>query len=192
MIDKEKHNDKTYPYIVMEYMKGGTLADVLLPGKPMSFIDSFKVMQDLCSALIYAHQQRVVHCDIKPSNIFYDKKKDAWKLGDFGLAKIIQKSEVRSRSGTLIYMAPEVRDKKKTSRKSDVYSLGTVFKEMFTGDPTGDLTKLERKRKRVEPTMLRKLTDLIKKMTSVNPDERPSLKEVWEVVSWSSKTFLQP
>jgi tRNA A-37 threonylcarbamoyl transferase component Bud32 len=187
-VGKETYHGKIYPYIVMEYMKGGTLEDRLLPGKPMSFFDCIKVMQDICSALTYAHQREVIHCDVKPSNIFYDSEKDTWKLGDFGLAKITQKGEVSSRSGTFMYMAPEVKEGK-TSKKSDIYSLGAVFREMLTGDPRGDVSRLDKTSKRANREILQKLSNVIEKMTSANPAERPSLKEVWEIVKWSSSTW---
>lgn len=185
---KEKFAGKEYPYIVMEYMAQGTLEDAFLPGKPMNLIDSLNVMRDLCSALIYAHQQNVVHCDIKPSNVFYDKERDAWKLGDFGLAKIIQKSEMAYVGGTPTYMAPEVR-KGEITKKSDVYSLGVVFKEILTGHPRGDLSLLERKYKKLDSSRLHKLTDLIEKMTNSNPSRRPRLKDVSKVVKWSVTWF---
>lgn len=185
-VDKETWTDQAYPYIIMEYMDGGTLQDRLIPSKPMSMIDSMKIMPDICAALICTHQQKVFHCDVKPSNIFYDEKKDLWKLGDFGLAKIVQKSEVSPTSlGTLSYIAPEVFEGKIVG-KSDVYSLGLVFREMLTGNPKGDLSKLESRYKRTDRAKLGKMIDLVERMTNRSLKKRPNLAEVYKTVRWSA------
>ena len=185
-VNKEIWADQAYPYIIMEYMDGGTLRNRIISGKPMSLIESMKIMIDICAALVFAHQQKVFHCDIKPSNIFYDQKKDSWKLGDFGLAKIVQKSEVSPTSlGTLAYVAPEV-FKGKIIGKSDVYSLGLVFREILTGNSKGDLSKLESQYKRTDPAKLRKIIDLVERMTSRSFNKRPNLAEVYKTVRWSA------
>lgn len=184
-VDKEKWAGEAYPYIIMEYMDGGTLKDRLIPGKPMGIIESIKVMQDISTALIYSHQQKVFHCDIKPSNIFFDEEENLWKLGDFGLAKIVQRSEVPADNlPALAYIAPEVFDGKIVG-KSDVYSLGLVYRELLTGNPKGDLSKLESQYSRTDRAKLRKIIDLVQRMTSRSLNKRPSLAEVYDVVRWT-------
>jgi len=187
---KEKYAGKEYPYIVMEYVKGGNLEDKLQPGKPMNFIECIKVMRDVCLALIYAHQHNIIHCDIKPSNILYGSQEDIWKLGDFGLAKIATKSEILSPGGTWWYMAPEAKEGK-VSIESDIYSLGLVFREMLTGSISGDLIKIKRLQvhgKPLDSEFAQKLIDVIQRMLS-KPSERPNIQEVYNIIKWE-KTGL--
>jgi len=181
LVDKEEFAGKAYPYIIMEYMEGGSLADDASLGKPRIFAKCINVIHDICSALVYAHQQGIVHCDVNPSNIFHDTKTDKWKLGDFNMAKIAFKGKVTLRRGAPWYAAPELR-KGKGSYKSDVYSLGVVFRELLTGDPRGDLTILERIHRGVGSDVLRKITRLIDEMTSFDPAERPSMQEVLKII----------
>ncbi|MEM3765819.1 MAG: protein kinase [Candidatus Bathyarchaeia archaeon] len=185
----EKYAGKEYPYIVMEYMSGGSLEDWLQPGKPMNFIQCLDVIRDISLTLMCIHQLDFAHFDIKPSNILYDKEKSRWKLSDFGSAKIA-KGEISSEPGTREYMAPEAMEGK-VSKKSDIYSLGLVFREMLTGDRKGDLRKIERLQvggKTLDSELARKLIDLIQRMLST-PNERPSIQEVYNVIKWE-KTGL--
>jgi tRNA A-37 threonylcarbamoyl transferase component Bud32 len=187
---KEKYAGKEYPYIVMEYVSGGSLADRLQPGRPMNFIECLNVMRDICLALMYAHQHNIVHCDIKPSNIFYDKEESKWKLGDFGLARIATQSEISSSSGTWWYMAPEAKEGK-VSIESDIYSLGLIFREMLTGSISGDLIKIKRLQvhgKPLDSEFAQKLIDVIQRMLS-KPSERPNIQEVYNIIKWE-KTGL--
>lgn len=187
---KEKYAGKEYPYIIMEYVNGGSLKDRLQPGKPMSFVECLNCMRDVCLALMYAHQRGMVHCDIKPSNILYDKKESKWKLGDFGLARIATKGEILPPGGTWWYMAPETKEGR-VSIKSDIYSLGLVFREMLTGSIDGDLTKIKRLRLLGKPLgseLSRELIHLVQRMLS-KPTERPHIQEVYEVIKWD-KTGL--
>jgi serine/threonine-protein kinase len=189
-VNKEAYAGKEYPYVVMEYVKGGNLQDRLLPGQPLNFVECIQVMRDICLALIYTHQRKFIHCDIKPSNILYDSEETRWKLGDFGLAKIAREGEISSPSGTWWYMAPEAKEGK-AQIKSDIYSLGLVFREMLTGSIGGDLTKIERLHKKyIDREQSQKLIDLIGRMLS-RLAERPSIGEVYDTIKWE-KTGFKP
>jgi WD40 repeat protein/serine/threonine protein kinase len=124
------------PYLVMEYMPGGTLKDKL-KGKPMDWQEAVKLLLPVAEALEYAHEQKIIHRDIKPSNILLTNKGQPM-LTDFGIAKMLETEETFTLTGTGIgvgtpeYMAPEQWTGSATAQ-SDIYSLGVVLYEMVTG-----------------------------------------------------------
>ena len=85
-----------------------------------------KLAKDMCSALILCRENNIIHRDIKPQNIFASKY-GTFKLGDFGIAKTIEKTSGGTRTGTYKYMAPEVYNNKPYSYTADIYSLGMVM-----------------------------------------------------------------
>lgn len=82
--------------------------------------------KDLCSALIYCNQKRIIHRDIKPQNIFVSES-GSYKLGDFGVAKVSDKTMSGTKIGTYEYMAPEVYKVQQYGSRVDIYSLGLVM-----------------------------------------------------------------
>ncbi len=134
IIDYGEHEG--VPYLVMEYLPGGTLKD-RLKGQPLAWHESFRLLLPIARALHFAHQQGIVHRDVKPSNILITLS-DEPMLSDFGIAKILEseKSTALTGTGTGIgtpeYMAPE-QWVGKTSPQTDIYSLGVVLYEMLTG-----------------------------------------------------------
>jgi len=120
-------------YIVMEFVDAGTLTDRL--GKPMPYDQAYEIIEQVASALDYAHSQGLVHRDVKPSNILLPKP-DWPLLTDFGLAKIVGGSHLTitgSIAGTPAYMSPEQGQGESVDARSDIYSLGIVLYEMMTG-----------------------------------------------------------
>jgi serine/threonine protein kinase/tetratricopeptide (TPR) repeat protein len=120
-------------YIVMEYVDAGTLTDRL--GVPMPLDETASIVDQVASALDYAHGMGVVHRDVKPSNILLPKP-DWPLLTDFGLAKIVGGSRLTltgSIAGTPAYMSPEQGQGEDVDARSDIYSLGIVLYEMTTG-----------------------------------------------------------
>jgi len=123
------------PYIVMEYLPGGTLKHQL--GKPIPWQEAARILLPIARALDYAHQRGIVHRDVKPSNILITDSGEPM-LSDFGIAKILESEETQTLTGTGVgvgtpeYMAPEQWTGKVTPQ-SDIYSLGVVFYEMVTG-----------------------------------------------------------
>jgi len=184
--DKVEYQGQSYPYIVMEYLSGGTLREKMTPGRAMDFMESCYIIGDLCFALMAAHQQRIIHCDIKPSNTFYDEKNALWKLGDFGMAKMIRGREAFSTGGTITYMAPETREADAViTEKSDIYSLGVLFKEMLTGSPRGDLQLVD-KSVVMDPSRINQVLDVVEKMTSRSPQQRPDLNDLMRITRLST------
>jgi tRNA A-37 threonylcarbamoyl transferase component Bud32 len=127
-------------YLLMEFVDGLTLRQVLQPGK-LSPAEALQLVPQICDALQYAHQQGIVHRDIKPENILLDKQGQL-KIADFGIAKIagleapgLSLTGVRDVMGTPHYMAPEqVEQPQSVDHRADIYSLGVVFYEMLTGE----------------------------------------------------------
>jgi hypothetical protein len=121
-------------YIVMQYVEAGTLKELL--GQPINLIAAADVIEQIADALDYAHEQGIVHRDVKPSNVLMDRGR--WVLlSDFGLAKMVEGSQQLTGSGvgvgTPAYMAPEQGQGLKSDRRADIYSLGIVLYEMVTG-----------------------------------------------------------
>ncbi|MCA8962827.1 MAG: serine/threonine protein kinase [Planctomycetes bacterium] len=126
-------------YLVMEYVDGVDLRRVMEEGcRPETALN---IVPQVCEALAYAHQQGVVHRDVKPENILVGRNGHV-KIADFGLAKLIGGSERdfsltghRDVLGTLSYMAPEqVERPREVDHRADIYSLGVVFYELLTGE----------------------------------------------------------
>jgi tRNA A-37 threonylcarbamoyl transferase component Bud32 len=177
-VDVEEFEGEVYPFIVMEYVDGGALSEKLEPGRPLDFQEALSVLSDISEALHAASLNGIVHCDVKPSNIFYDKKNNMWKLGDFGLSSIIQ--------GTPSYMAPEIKGGREPTTKSDVYSLGVVAREILTGRTKGNLQSIKNLYKDIDEKFLNDIIEFVERMTSPDPDQRPT---PLEVVRFMRKTW---
>lgn len=124
------------PYVVMEFIPGGTLSSRL--GKPINYADAASILAPVARALNYAHQQKVVHRDVKPANILINESGQAL-LTDFGILKLIDTEESQGLTGTgkivgtPSYMSPEQIRGGQVDGRSDIYALGIVFFEMITG-----------------------------------------------------------
>lgn len=123
------------PYLVMEYLPGGTLKKKM--GKPMPWEQAIQLILPIAEALDYAHSQNMIHRDVKPSNILLTQRGQPM-LTDFGIAKILEVGEGQTLTGTGMgvgtpeYMSPE-QWKGKSSPRSDIYSLGVVLYELLAG-----------------------------------------------------------
>lgn len=126
-------------FIAMTYVDGQTLDKALEQEGPLSIARATRIIEQIASALDYAHGQGVLHRDIKPSNIMVENT--AWgesvKLLDFGLVKAMQNSAALTSTGSLLgtpaYMSPEqVHGERNLDGRSDIYSLGIVLYEMLT------------------------------------------------------------
>lgn len=126
------------PYLVMDYIQGGTLKD-LMKGKPLPWQRSVQITFQVARALEAAHKEGILHRDIKPSNILMANDRDPM-LSDFGIAKLLEDSGETTTSltdtgagiGTPDYMAPE-QGVGKTDERSDIYALGVVLYQLITG-----------------------------------------------------------
>ncbi len=129
-----RHSDEGDPYVIMEYVSGPSLRELLIaepnglgPQKAAFFLDG------IAKGLGYLHERGIVHRDLKPGNIFYD---DGYiKIGDYGLSKHIAVSAHSGNTisvGTVHYMAPEIGSGSYT-KSIDIYALGVMLYEMLTG-----------------------------------------------------------
>lgn len=107
-----------------------TLADRLC--KRLSLRTALSLTEQMLEALAYAHQQRIIHCDVKPENMVLFAG-DRLRLGDFGIAKFAQRTIQGSGTGTVGYMAPE-QAMGKPSQRSDVFSAGLIIYRMLAGE----------------------------------------------------------
>jgi serine/threonine-protein kinase len=123
------------PYMIIEYVPGGSLANRLSQG-PLDPAVSLKYLRGIASGLDYAHGLGIVHRDVKPANVLLEKD-DSPVLADFGLAKLLQGSSLKSMTGvttgTPAYMAPEQVTGSKVGPAADRYALATIAYEMLTG-----------------------------------------------------------
>jgi serine/threonine-protein kinase len=121
-------------YIAMEYVDGNTLKEIVKARGRISAGGIAHVLGQMCEALAYAHDQKIVHRDIKTANTMWTRDRRA-KIMDFGLAKVVE--EVRNHttvvSGTPYYMSPEQTLGKNVDHRSDIYSLGVTIFELATG-----------------------------------------------------------
>src|SRR5690606_2359491 len=134
IFDYDGANDP--PYIVMRYLEGGTLKEVMDKGK-LPLGDVNHIMRQIASALDYAHRQGVVHRDIKPSNIMIDQEGNAF-LMDYGIAPFAGSGEGLTQTGFAVgtpgYMSPEQgMGMENIDRRADIYSLGVMVFQMVTG-----------------------------------------------------------
>lgn len=122
-------------YIVMEYVVGRTLKEVITDSGALDYQTAVKYAIGIASALKQAHDHAIVHCDVKSQNILIDTKGVA-KITDFGIARAFgQPSEFEERGviGSVYYLSPEQAAGKPVTAQSDLYSLGVVLFEMLTG-----------------------------------------------------------
>jgi beta-lactam-binding protein with PASTA domain/tRNA A-37 threonylcarbamoyl transferase component Bud32 len=134
----EKH-DPPLPYIVMEYVDGHTLRDVLHLDGRLTQNRALEIMIDVSAALDYSHRAGIVHRDIKPGNVMITRDGSV-KVMDFGIARAIAQStatvtQTAAVMGTAQYLSPEQARGEKVDARSDLYSAGVVLYELLTGQP---------------------------------------------------------
>jgi serine/threonine-protein kinase len=131
--DVGEHNDR--PYIVMEYIGGGSLAQRLANGGPVPLRQALDWLEQAANALDAAHREGVVHRDVKPANLLLDRH-DHIHVADFGIASAVGLASLTQTGtvlGTASYLSPEQAQGERTTPASDLYSLAVVAFELVTG-----------------------------------------------------------
>ncbi|MEU6041791.1 serine/threonine-protein kinase [Actinomadura sp. NPDC047616] len=177
-------------FMVMERVKGATLADHVRGGEAMEAARALDIALEICAALVAAHKAKVVHYDIKPSNVMLTSDGRV-KVVDFGIAGFshahtftVAPTTMLSPAGTASYGAPEQFLDQRGDERSDLYALGGVLFALLAGEPpfTGanDLSVIRRKLDGEAPrlTALRPgvpplLADLVSELLQRDPDRRP-------------------
>lgn len=122
-------------YIVMEYVEGQTLKQYIQQHSPVRVDVALDILQQLTSAISHAHQNHIVHRDIKPHNILIDHDGNV-KITDFGIAMALSATSITQTNsvlGSVHYLSPEQARGGMATKKSDIYSLGIVMFELLTG-----------------------------------------------------------
>jgi serine/threonine protein kinase len=188
------------PVLVMEYLNGESLSEVLQRRITLPVDDAIKIMEQVLAAVGYAHQSGVIHRDLKPSNIMVMANGEA-KVTDFGIAKVLGSTKL-TRTGTAMgsahYMSPEqIRRPESVDARSDIYSLGCVFYEVLAGRPpfgekdasgtesdyevkTAHVTEVVPALETVKTGIPAWLAKLVMSMLAKEPNQRPTSCEVIE------------
>ena len=127
------------PFIVMEYLEGQNLSNVIRSGIPLPLFEKVQIMREVADGLTYAHDRGVAHRDVKPANIQVQPDGSV-KIMDFGTARLLHEDDTRiTRAGfvlgSLPYMAPEQFTGIDSGYATDIYGFGATFYELLTGKP---------------------------------------------------------
>ncbi|RMF03951.1 MAG: FHA domain-containing protein [Chloroflexi bacterium] len=172
LIVYEYGQQNNVPYIVMEYVEGGSLAD-RLAAQTLSWPQAVNLVIPLAQALHYAHQQGIIHRDVKPSNVLLPRP-DWPLLADFGLAKLSDEQHTPvTRTGTSLgtpaYVAPEQARGLKVDHRTDIYSLGVILFEAVTGSLPFNYSNPNK-------MLLAHISETPPRPAALNPDCPPALE----------------
>lgn len=128
--------DEGTPFLVLDYAPGGTLRERHPRGTPLPLETILPYVEQVCEALHYAHEEKLIHRDVKPENLLLSAEGQVL-LSDFGIATVAlssQSQDAQEALGTITYMAPE-QIQGKPRQASDLYALGIIVYEWLTGEP---------------------------------------------------------
>jgi serine/threonine protein kinase len=187
------------PYIVMEYVEGRTVRDVVESGGPLEPEGARRLLAEVAGALEAAHRQGIIHRDIRPENVFVENRTGRAVLGDFGIAALTESGSASAqkltavgvRLGEVRYMSPEQVRGEPVTEQSDVYSFGILAYEVLTGDGpyegtsearilAGHLQDAPRSLRELRPGVDRDTASLIEACLAKDPNRRPRTRDLAE------------
>ena len=189
------------PYIVSEFLGGGSLRTMLDAGHRLSLSQALLVGLEAARGLEYAHGQDLVHRDIKPANLLFDDR-GRLRIADFGLARAIAEAgwteEEGSMVGTVRYAAPEQARGERVGPAADIYSLALVINEAVTGQvPFGGDTMVASLMARADTPFepsdeLEALAPVLEYCGSLDPKDRPTASELVAMLSKAATSLPKP
>ena len=190
------------PYLVMRYVKGRTMEERLKAEGRLDVVQAKEVLHDVCSALAAAHAHGIVHRDLRPANILWDEEGGCAYLSDFGIAALISTggedvtrlTKTGQTVGDPRYLSPEQLLDHELTTLSDMYSVGILGYELYTGEgPYGATTNTQwitahlssepRPLAEMRPDADPRVADLLLRCLAREPKHRPSASDVARVLS---------
>ena len=173
-----------HPFLVMRYVKGETLEDILRKKTPLTLVRKLELVDALCDGLAHAHEAGIVHRDIKPGNLLVEES-GTLKIVDFGIACLddAQKlTRVGAKPGTYNYMSPEQHTGCAVDHRSDIFAVGAVAYELLTGEQAfpGALPAVMFRIVQTDPPPMQSFVDdldpelsrIVSKALAKDPDQR--------------------
>ena len=197
--DEVRDGDTVVPYLVMEYVRGGTLSQLVREQAPFEPERAVRITCDILDALAHAHAHGTVHRDVKPANVMITDE-GAVKVTDFGIARVLDTdtrlTTAGSSIGTPSYMSPEQINGADVDARSDIYAVGCVLTELLTGKPPfHDGNPLNLMYWHVHsappvpssrnPRVPRELDALVLAAMAKNPADRPADAGVYRTQLWA-------
>jgi serine/threonine-protein kinase len=196
------------PYLVMQFVKGQTIADRLQAEGELPIAEARRVLTEVAAALAAAHQKGIVHRDVRGGNILYEEETGRAMLTDFGIAAVMASGDTGesarlTRTGELVgkpkYMSPELLMGGRITERSDVYSLGLLGYELLAGRSPYDsnsqremiaahIRQSPRKLSELRDGVDRDLQQLLERCLAKDPDHRPSAADAARRLSESAAT----
>jgi serine/threonine-protein kinase len=195
--------DQNQPHIVMEFLRGVPLAKRMAAAPPLTLDDRLDIVAQLCAGLGYAHQQGVVHRDVKPANVFL-LEDGTVKLLDFGIAKLTTSTLTRQGDvlGSASYMSPEqVSGSDSVDGRADVWSTGVVMYELLAGrkpfegeTPTNVIVKILKEDptpiENIVPNLPKQLISVVHRALQKDPTKRiAKAEEFGRELQWIRKAL---
>ena len=198
---EDETDDGVVPYLVTEYLGGGSLRRILDRGRPLSPSQALIVGLDTSRALAHAHRRGLIHRDVKPGNLLFDTE-GRLRLADFGLARALAEAAWTEPTGAMLgtarYSSPEQAVGRRLDGRSDVYSLALVLVECVTGqvpfvaDTTAGTLALRTQSDLEVPAELGGLRGTLERAGRLEPDERPDADEVEISLMAAAETMPRP
>ena len=174
-------------YLVMELVEGPDMRSYIYANTPLALGAALTFIEQILSALAAAHRSGVIHRDLKPENVLVGPDRNL-RIVDFGLARAVAEGTLSSTGsimGTVAYLAPEVALKGTLDARTDIYAVGIMAFELFTGSVPGDqsnplMVAMSRVNEDIPPPstivewLPTEIDDLVSALTSRDPAERPS------------------